>query len=161
MNIKPRTKRCGGTKPILAAGLVFSCTAWAAPLACAYAFNMIVPDVRQPAALSGGSACPVPARQLSAPGSIAFRWSTALGSSPTTILTQNPPGDAQLTEIEQVIDAAIAAWTHVPGALLQPSSFAPVTRITATNACGSDGLNSICFDQADGAFTPGCWRSRG
>jgi hypothetical protein len=155
MSIKPRTKRCGGTKQILAASLVLACAAWAEPHAYAYAFNMIVPDVRQPAALSGGSACPVPAHQLNAPGSIAFRWSTALGSSPTTILTQNPPGDAQLAEIEQVIDAAIAAWTHVAGATLQPSSFAPITRITTANACGSDGVNSICFDQADGAFTPG------
>ena len=30
-----------------------------------------------------------------------------------------------------------------------------VTRTATQNACGSDGVNSICFDQADGAFTPG------
>ena len=32
---------------------------------------------------------------------------------------------------------------------------APLTRTSAQNACGSDGANSICFDQADMAFTPG------
>src|SRR5579885_2877497 len=91
------------------------CSAWlasgAAPGAMAYSFNQIVPDVRQPASLSGGSACPVRSHQLTAAGSIALRWSTALGSNPATIVTQN--------------------------------------------ACGADGVNSICFDQADMAFTPG------
>lgn len=53
-----------------------------------YAFNEIVPDVRQPASISGGgSACPVRAHQLTGPGAISFRWSTALNSSPQTILT--------------------------------------------------------------------------
>jgi hypothetical protein len=28
-------------------------------------------------------------------------------------------------------------------------------RVATQNACGSDGINSICFDQADVAFTPG------
>ena len=32
---------------------------------------------------------------------------------------------------------------------------ATVTRTTAQNACGPDGVNSICFNQADRAFTPG------
>lgn len=40
-------------------------------------------------------------------------------------------------------------------ATLTPSSLAPLTRISSANACGSDGINSICFDQADAAFTPG------
>ncbi|HWY43152.1 MAG TPA: hypothetical protein VNX66_06635 [Candidatus Sulfotelmatobacter sp.] len=31
--------------------------------ASGYAFNEIVPDVRMPAQLSGGSACPIPSRQ--------------------------------------------------------------------------------------------------
>jgi hypothetical protein len=149
------TKRHSNMKAILAMGLALSYVAWAAPHANAYAFNMIVPDVRQPVELSGGSACPVPAHQLSAASSIAFRWSTTLGNNPTTILTQNPPGDVQLAEVEQVIDESIAVWAHVAGTALQPSSFAPVMRISAANACGADGVNSICFDQADGAFTPG------
>ncbi len=55
--------------------------AWCAPLAQAYSFNMIVPDVRQPVAVSGGSACPVRLHQLTAPGSIAIQWSTALNTN--------------------------------------------------------------------------------
>src|SRR5579884_4214324 len=93
------------------------CSAWlasgAAPGAMAYSFNQIVPDVRQPASLSGGSACPVRSHQLTAAGSIALRWSTAL------------------------------------------ASYAPQARTATQNACGADGVNSICFDQADMAFTPG------
>src|SRR6185369_12375602 len=50
--------------------------------AAGYAFNQLVPDVRQSVAFSGGSACPVRAHQLSAPSSISFRWSTTLGANP-------------------------------------------------------------------------------
>jgi hypothetical protein len=126
-----------------------------APQAQGYAFNEIVPDVRQALALSAGSACPVRSHQLSAPGSIAVRWSTALGTNPTTILTQNPAGAAQLNEIQQVIAQSLGAWTGVSGTTLLPGSIAPLTRTATANACGSDGVNSICFDQADLAFTPG------
>ncbi len=75
---------------------------WFAPMAQAYSFDMIVPDVRQPAAISGGSACPVRAHQLTAAGSIAVQWSTALNTNPVTILTQNQAASGRLTEIEQV-----------------------------------------------------------
>jgi len=80
---------------------VFACTlaafygVWFAPLAQAYSFDMIVPDVRQ-AAISGGSACPVRAHQLSSAGSIAFRWSTVLNTNPVTIVTQNQTASGQL-----------------------------------------------------------------
>jgi len=73
---------------------------WFAPMAQAYAFNMIVPDVRQPSAVSGGSACPVKARQLISAGSIAIQWSTALNLNPVTIVTQNQTASGRLTEIE-------------------------------------------------------------
>ena len=131
------------------------CVTWGAPLAHGYTFDMIVPDVRQPAALSGGSACPVRTHQLTAAGSIALRWSTALGTNPITILTQNQTATGQLTEIEQVITQSLVVWTGVSGTTLLPASFAPLTRTATQNACGADGVNSICFDQADGAFTPG------
>src|SRR6202035_3750796 len=36
-----------------------------------------------------------------------------------------------------------------------PTSITPPMRTATQNACGSDGVNSICFDQADMAFTPG------
>jgi hypothetical protein len=123
--------------------------------AAGYAFNQIVPDVRQPVAVSGGSACPVRAHQLSASSSIAIRWSTTLGTSPVTIVTQNQAAAARLTEIEQVVSQSLAVWTGVIGTTLLPASVAPLTRTSTQNACGSDGINSICFDQADMAFTPG------
>ena len=128
---------------------------WAAPAAQAYAFNMIVPDVRQAAAVSGGSACPVKARQLTSASSIAIQWSTALNANPVTIVTQDQTAIGRLTEIEQVITQSMAVWTAVSGTTLVPASFAPLARTATQNACGSDGLNTICFDQADMAFTPG------
>ncbi len=143
-----RTKACA----VLLAGLL---GAYAVPSAGGYAFDEVVPDVRQAVALSGGSACPVRAHQLSAAGNIAVRWSTVLGTSPVTILTQNQTVNGQLAEIEQAITASLAVWTGVNGTTLMPSSLAPLTRVPTANACGSDGVNSICFDQADGAFTPG------
>ncbi len=126
-----------------------------APMAQAYSFDMIVPDVRQPAAISGGSACPVRAHQLTAAGSIAVRWSTALNTSPVTIVTQNQTASGRLTEIEQTIAQSLAVWTGVSGTTLVPATLTPLTRTTTQNACGPDGVNSICFDQADMAFTPG------
>ena len=125
------------------------------PGASGYAFDQIVPDVRQPASVSGGSACPVPSHDLVAPGAIAEQWSTVLGANPVTILTQDQTAAGRLNEIEQVIQQSIAVWTGVSGTTLVPSVFVPVTRTATQNACGSDGVNSICFDQADGAFTPG------
>lgn len=128
---------------------------WAVPAAQAYAFNEIVPDVRQPVGVSGGSACPLPSHRLTAAGSITTRWSTALGTNPLTILTQNQTASGRLNEIEQVITAALGVWTGVSGTTLLPASLAPLTRIATATSCGSDGLNSICFDQPDSAFTPG------
>jgi Matrixin len=125
------------------------------PGASGYAFDQIVPDVRQPSIVSGGSACPVPSHDFIARGAIAEQWSTVLGTSPVTILTQDQTAAGRLNEIEQVIQQSIAVWTGVGGTTLVPSTFAPVTRTATQNACGSDGVNSICFDQADGAFTPG------
>src|SRR5438874_10819094 len=120
-----------------------------------YAFNLLVPDVRQPSSVSGGSACPVPAHQLTGAGNISFRWSTALGSSPVTVFSQNQDAAARLTEIEQTITTAMAVWTGVAGTALTSSSFAPLRRVSGAASCGTDGLNSLCFDQADMAFTPG------
>src|SRR5258705_2063155 len=129
--------------------------ATSAQCAAGYAFNQIVPDVRQGVAMSGGSACPVRVHQRSAASSISVRWSTALGANPVSVVTQNQTAAARLTEIEQVISQSLAAWTGVIGTTLLPASVAPLARTATQNACGSDGLNSICFDQADMAFTPG------
>ena len=128
---------------------------WWAPAAQAYAFNMIVPDVRQPAAISGGSACPLASHQLTAAGSVSIQWSTVLNTNPVTILTQNQAASGRLTEIEQTISQSLGVWTGVTGTLLLPGTINPLTRTATQNACGADGLNSICFDQMDMAFTPG------
>jgi hypothetical protein len=125
------------------------------PGASGYAFDQIVPDVRQPANLSGGSACPVASHRLISQGAIAEQWNTVLGTNPVTILTQDQTPADRLNEIEQVITQSLAAWTGVSGTTLVPGTFAPVTRTATQNACGSDGVNSICLDQADGAFAPG------
>jgi hypothetical protein len=142
-------------KQICACSLALFYAGWGAPAALAYSFNMIVPDVRQPAAISGGSACPVRTHQLSSAGSLAVRWSTALNTNPVTVVTQNQTASGRLTEIEQAITQSLAVWTGVSGTTLVPATLTPLTRTATQNACGSDGVNSICFDQADMAFTPG------
>lgn len=142
-------KRVGTSVFVLFYAVCFS------PMAQAYSFGMIVPDVRQPASVSGGSACPVRVHQLTATGSIAVQWSTALNSNPITIVTQNQTVSGRLTEIEQTIVQSLAVWSGVSGTTLVPATFSPLTRTPTQSACGSDGVNSICFDQADMAFTPG------
>jgi hypothetical protein len=128
---------------------------WAAPLAQAYSFDEIVPDVRQPVSVSGGSACPVRAHQLTSAGSLAIRWSTVLNTSPVTILTQNQTATGRLNEIAQVIQQSLAVWTGVSGTTLMPATLAPLAQTATQSACGTDGLDSICFDQSDTGFTPG------
>lgn len=125
------------------------------PGANGYAFNEIVPDVRQPSSVSGGSACPVPSHDVTGTGAIAEQWSTVLGTNPVTVLTQDQTPAGRLNEVEQVITQSIAVWTGVSGTTMLPGTFAPATRTTTQDACAADGVNSICFDQADGAFTPG------
>jgi hypothetical protein len=143
------------TTKTLSAILAAIYLAWSAQSAAGYAFNLVVPDVRQPVAMSGGSACPVRAHQLTAASSISLRWSIALGINPVSILTQNQTAALRLTEIEQVITQSLAVWTAAPGTTLIPATINPPQRTATQNACNSDGLNSICFDQPDMAFTPG------
>jgi hypothetical protein len=142
-------------KRVCAAILLAVLCAQGAACAWGYAFDEVVPDVQEAVALSGGSACPVRAHQIIAAGSIAVRWSTELGANPTTILTEDQTPAGRLNEIEAVIAQSMAAWIGVSGTTLSAASVAPLTRVATADACGSDGVNSICFDQADGAFTPG------
>src|SRR5258708_22163705 len=95
---------------------------WFAAIAQAYSFDMIVPDVRQPSALSGGSACPVHAHQLTVAGSIAGRWSTALNAKPGTILTLDQTASGRFTGIEQALTHALAVWASVGGATHVPAT---------------------------------------
>ncbi len=126
-----------------------------APTAHAYTFDYIVPDMRLSAAQSGGSACPIPFRMRTATGSINRRWSTALGTSPVTILTADQTLASRLNEIEVAILESFAIWTGVAGTTIKPASLAALARTSEQNACNFDGSNSICLDQSDGAFTPG------
>jgi len=128
---------------------------WSVAAAHSYSFNEIVPDVRQPLSVSGGSACPVPSHQLTSAGSISVRWSTVLGTNPTTIITSNQTPAGQITELQQVIQQALSVWTSVAATSLAPSSLGTLSQYASADACASDGINSICFDQADAAFTPG------
>jgi len=137
----------------IAVALVYSL--WSVVAARAYAFNEIVPDVREPASLSGGSACPIPARQLIGANNIAVQWSTVLGTNPQTIFTTNQTPAGSLNEIEVVITQSESVWTGVAATSLTSSTFAPVARVATANICGADGVNSICFDQPDMGFTPG------
>jgi hypothetical protein len=155
VNNSTRKQKNATSTKILAIALAAVYLAATAQSAASYAFNQVVPDVRQPVAMSGGSACPVRVHQRTAASSIALRWSTTLGTNPVSILTQNQTPAARLTEIEQVITQSLTVWTAVPGTTLIPATVAQPQRVATQNACGSDGLNSICFDQSDMAFTPG------
>ncbi len=126
-----------------------------APSAHAYAFNYIVPDMRLSVSQSGGSACPLPLHMLTASGAINRFWSTALSAAPVTILTADQTPDGRLNEIESVILESSAIWTGVTGTTLRSASLSALARTSTQNACTFDGVNSLCFDESDAAFTPG------
>jgi Matrixin len=123
----------------------------------AYDLGTVVADMRQSAAQSGPTSCPQYTRfDVSTPGAINRQWSTALGASPVTILTSSQTSAGRLNEVESVINTSLAVWTGVSGTLLTPSSLGALQRTPAEAACSSsDGINSICFDQNDPAFTLG------
>jgi Matrixin len=154
MKVCEECKMKKGIKSGCAVTLAFFYATWGATAATGYAFNEIVPDVRQPTSISGGSACPVRSHIRGVSSARAVQWSTSLGTNPLTIITQDQTPNGRLAEIEQVITQSAGVWSGVNGSTLQ-SLAVSVTRTTVQNACGSDGVNSICFNQADLAFTPG------
>src|SRR2546426_6235571 len=109
------------TKRICAVTLAIFYGGWAAPAAQAYAFNMLVPDVRQPAAVSGGSACPVRAHQLTTAGSLAGRWGTALNTQPGTVFTQKQTASGGVGGNGLFVTQTLAAWAGSSGAFLTPA----------------------------------------
>lgn len=129
----------------------------AVPTASGYSFAYTVADMRQPSQESGGSACPQADHwNLALPGGINRVWSTSLNTSPVTILTTDQTPNGQLNEIESVITQAFGIWTGVSATSLVPSSLAPLARTSTAIACSSsDGLDTICFNQPDPAFTLG------
>src|SRR5258706_7705760 len=74
-----------------------------APMGQAYSFDMIVPDVRQPAGISGGSACPVRTHRLTAAGGLAARWGRTPNTNPGTNVTPDQTARGPLAEIAQGI----------------------------------------------------------
>lgn len=156
---RERTNHLGATHGkkimILASSFLYLYSAVAPPNASGYAFNYVVADMRQPPSQSGNSSCPIPAHFRTTAEPISRRWSTILGTTPTTILTQNQSPEARLNEIEAVIQQSFATWTGVTGTSLKSSTLAPLKRTDTQNACAADGLHSICFAQNDMSFTPG------
>jgi hypothetical protein len=140
---------------ITAGALALCLTLFPAQTARGYTFDQVVPDLRLSPSVAGSSACPVPAHQLTAAGSLTVQWSTILGTNPLAILTQDQSTSGRLNEIEQAIQQSLSVWTGVSGSALQPGVLAPLVRAASANVCAADGLNSICFDQSDAAFTPG------
>jgi hypothetical protein len=136
--------------------LVPFCVMVAVTAAAGYTLNYAVPS-------SGG--CPVAAR-FSTATPIPRGWSTSLSSSPQTIFTVATPGSsAQISEIQQAILDAFSAWTGVSGttvnATTYPSALGPLGQTSTQDACANDqgtnltGVDTICFNQASAAFTPG------
>jgi len=122
----------------------------------AYVLNTVVADMRLPASLSGSTACPQTTRaNLSIAGGIRRQWSTSLGANPVTILTADQTSSGRLNEIENTIVQAFGVWTGVAGSALVPNSLAPLARTGAQTSCAADGINAICLNQSDPAFSTG------
>lgn len=150
-----RTERTRVVSLLTASCLLFY--SWAPPQAWAYIFTYTVGDMRQPTTQSGGTACPQRSRfHVPTPGALSRQWSVSLGTNPVTILTVDQTAAGRPNEIESVILDAFSVWVDVAGSSLRPTMLAPLARVQAQSACSSaDGLNSICFNQDDLAFTPG------
>jgi hypothetical protein len=127
------------------------------PGVCGYSFGYTVADMRQPPAQSGTTACPQRDHwSTTLPGGINRRWSTALGTNPVTIFTLDQSAGGQLNEIENMILESFGVWSGVTGTAIIPGTFGTLARTSDTVACSSlDGLNSICLNQQDPAFTTG------
>jgi hypothetical protein len=134
--------------------IVFTCVA---PRAQSYSLSYTVADMRLSNAESGGSACPQQNHWDPAlSGGINLQWSTVLPSNPAEIITESQTPSGQVAEIQSVIAQSFGVWTGVAGTTLTPSSLGPLNQTTIADACvSSDGLNTICFDQADPSFTTG------
>ena len=122
----------------------------------AYVLSYTVADMRQPISQSGGSACPQLDRvNIAVAGGTNRRWSTSLSTAPVVILTQDQTPSGRLNEIESVIQQSFSVWTGVAGATLRGTALGPLSRMPIEAACSADGLNTICFNQNDAAFTAG------
>jgi hypothetical protein len=154
--MKPHARKTAAGASALAAAALLFANAIAPQSGAAYGLSYVVGDMREPAPISGGTACPQRARlNLSAPATLNRQWSTALGANPMTILTQDQTAAGRLAEIESAISQSFAPWTGVAGSALTPASLGVLQRTPDQNACTADSVNTICFDEADPAFTTG------
>jgi hypothetical protein len=136
--------------------LFFSAHMVLAPAGGAYVLNYVVADMRQPGSRAGVTACPQRMRfDASASGSVNRQWSTSLGTNPATILTSDQTSAGRLGEIDSVISQSFTAWSSISGSNLSGNSLLPLGRTANANACAADGLNTVCFNQSDAAFTTG------
>lgn len=72
------------------------------------------------------------------------------------ILSLDQTASGQLGEIGQVIQTSFGVWTGVSGSGLNSTSLDTLQRTSVQDACSpSDGLNTICLNQSDPAFTTG------
>jgi hypothetical protein len=127
-----------------------------APGAEGYLLNYVVPDLRQPPAIGGTTACPQRTRIPPLFSSIAGRfWATIFGTTPVTIRTLSQATAARQDEIEHVIERAFSAWVEVPGNSLANVPALPLYRLGAADICYPDGWLGVCFRQSDPAFTFG------
>src|SRR5438552_15723516 len=78
-------------------GLALAVATFSVQQAQGYSFNQVVPDVRQPASLSGGSACPVSAHRPTSRERVAVQWNTAFGTNPVAFLEQDMDPGRMLT----------------------------------------------------------------
>src|SRR5258705_2648782 len=81
----------GTVKKIGTSGFVLFYAICFAPMGQAYSFDMIVPDVWQPAGISGASACPVRTHRLTAAGGVSVRLSSTPDTNPRTNLMPHQP----------------------------------------------------------------------
>ena len=134
---------------VISTAWVFLVQGLAAPSAQAYSLNRTI-------AAAGG--CPnLDHFDTGTAGKlINRRWSTSLDPSTVTIFTVDQTSTGRLNEIEQTILESFSVWTSVTGTTLTPSSLATLQRTATQSACiSTDGLNSICFNEAPGAFSTG------
>ena len=116
-----------------------------------YVLNYQIADPQNPGN-AGVSLCPLPTRvDPEQPGGVDRRWDTTLGANLLT--TPGYAGGAQ-AEVQAVILESYAAWTGVAGNGLTPSSYAALEQTSGGTSCTpTDGLNTICFAQADSFAT--------
>jgi hypothetical protein len=133
--------------------LAVAVSAWVLPALQGFPVRAALPGTPQWGEFSSPPRCFLSALTMRPAEAIAVRWSTALDANAVRILTREQTIDGKLNEIDTVIRRSLTWRARVNDP--SPPRDVPVTRVTTPLACRIDGVNSICFDQADMAFTLG------